>query len=141
MAHLPFLPEGLPSAHGLYDPANEHDACGIGLLANINNVKSHRIVKNFSCREVLVESNPRTKRSKNGHRNLQLRPACNLVLAVSLCCCNRAPIAPLARFVCRDNVLSRACSSQVLCCTATGTTPRTNGTKPVICAASHGAFA
>jgi glutamate synthase (NADPH/NADH) large chain len=38
------LPEGLPEAHGLYDPRNEHDACGIGLIANIHNVKSHRVV-------------------------------------------------------------------------------------------------
>ena len=37
-------PEGLPEAHGLYDPRNEHDACGIGLIANIHNVKSHRMV-------------------------------------------------------------------------------------------------
>ncbi len=40
-----FRPEGTPAAHGLYDPRNEHDACGIGLLANINNIKSHRVVK------------------------------------------------------------------------------------------------
>ena len=39
-----FLPEGMPQADGLYDPANEHDACGIGLIANINNIKSHAIV-------------------------------------------------------------------------------------------------
>ena len=39
-----FLPEGMKSAHGLYDPRNEHDACGIGLYANINNKKSHDIV-------------------------------------------------------------------------------------------------
>jgi glutamate synthase (NADPH/NADH) large chain len=45
MRHETFLlPEGLPSAHGLYDPRNEHDACGIGLLANIENKKSQRIV-------------------------------------------------------------------------------------------------
>ncbi|MFT3988142.1 glutamate synthase large subunit [Aestuariivirga sp.] len=37
-------PEGLPEAHGLYDPRNEHDACGIGLVANIHNVKAHRLV-------------------------------------------------------------------------------------------------
>jgi glutamate synthase (NADPH/NADH) large chain len=42
LSHL--LPEGLPGPHGLYDPRNEHDACGIGLLANIRNEKSHRIV-------------------------------------------------------------------------------------------------
>ncbi len=40
-----FRPEGVPEAFGLYDPKNEHDACGIGLLANINNIKSHRVVK------------------------------------------------------------------------------------------------
>jgi glutamate synthase (NADPH/NADH) large chain len=38
------LPEGLPEAHGLYDPRHEHDACGIGLIANINNLKSHKII-------------------------------------------------------------------------------------------------
>jgi len=26
---------GLPAAQGLYDPANEHDACGVGFIANI----------------------------------------------------------------------------------------------------------
>ena len=31
-------------AQALYDPANEHDACGVGLVANINNVASHEIV-------------------------------------------------------------------------------------------------
>lgn len=29
---------------GLYDPANEHDACGVGLLLNVNGKKSHQIV-------------------------------------------------------------------------------------------------
>ena len=35
---------GLPAKTGLYDPANEHDACGVGMIANINNVKSHRVI-------------------------------------------------------------------------------------------------
>ncbi|MFV2092264.1 MAG: glutamate synthase central domain-containing protein, partial [Hyphomicrobiales bacterium] len=35
----------LPPAHGLYDPANEHDSCGIGFVAHIKNVKSHKIVE------------------------------------------------------------------------------------------------
>ena len=30
---------------GLYDPKNEHDACGIGFVANIKNNRSHQIVK------------------------------------------------------------------------------------------------
>ncbi len=29
---------------GLYDPANEHDACGIGFVADIKNRKSHNII-------------------------------------------------------------------------------------------------
>ena len=36
---------GLPARQGLYDPANEHDACGIGFVANIKNVKSHDIIR------------------------------------------------------------------------------------------------
>jgi glutamate synthase (NADPH/NADH) large chain len=31
----------LPPKQGLYDPANEHDACGVGFVANIKGVKSH----------------------------------------------------------------------------------------------------
>ncbi|MFI3281398.1 MAG: glutamate synthase large subunit [Rikenellaceae bacterium] len=30
---------------GLYDPSYEHDACGVGLLANIRGVKSHEIIE------------------------------------------------------------------------------------------------
>lgn len=33
-----------PKAQGLYDPANEHDACGIGFVAHIKGEKSHEIV-------------------------------------------------------------------------------------------------
>ncbi|SEC14949.1 glutamate synthase large subunit [Paenibacillus sp. GP183] len=36
---------GLPPKQGLYDPQFEHDACGIGFVANIKGVKSHEIVK------------------------------------------------------------------------------------------------
>jgi glutamate synthase (NADPH/NADH) large chain len=36
---------GMPPKQGLYDPLNEHDACGIGFVANIKNRKSHEIVK------------------------------------------------------------------------------------------------
>jgi glutamate synthase domain-containing protein 1 len=30
---------------GLYDPANEHDACGVGFVAHIKGQKSHAIVQ------------------------------------------------------------------------------------------------
>ncbi|HEX5392744.1 MAG TPA: glutamate synthase central domain-containing protein, partial [Rhodocyclaceae bacterium] len=35
----------LPSRQGLYDPAQEHDACGVGFVAHIKNKKSHAIVE------------------------------------------------------------------------------------------------
>jgi len=36
---------GLPPAQGLYDPANEHDACGMGFVASIRGEKSHQIIE------------------------------------------------------------------------------------------------
>ncbi|MCX8086793.1 MAG: glutamate synthase large subunit [Rhodocyclaceae bacterium] len=33
-----------PRRQGLYDPAHEHDACGVGFVAHIKNQKSHAIV-------------------------------------------------------------------------------------------------
>lgn len=39
------LKSGRPVAQGLYNPANEHDACGIGFIANFKNAASHRIVE------------------------------------------------------------------------------------------------
>ena len=35
---------GLPPAQGLYDPAHEHDACGVGFVVDIKGRKSHGIV-------------------------------------------------------------------------------------------------
>ncbi len=36
---------GLPPRQGLYDPAYEHDACGLGFVANIRGLRSHAIVR------------------------------------------------------------------------------------------------
>jgi glutamate synthase domain-containing protein 2/glutamate synthase domain-containing protein 1/glutamate synthase domain-containing protein 3 len=36
---------GFPAPQGLYDPANEHDACGVGFVVNMYGRKSHRIVR------------------------------------------------------------------------------------------------
>ncbi|MDO8846034.1 glutamate synthase large subunit [Methylicorpusculum sp.] len=33
-----------PLSQGLYDPVNEHDACGVGFVCNIKNRKSHEII-------------------------------------------------------------------------------------------------
>src|SRR6202045_4787208 len=35
---------GLPVEQGLYDPRNEHDACGIGFVVNIQGEQSHEII-------------------------------------------------------------------------------------------------
>ncbi len=37
-------PGGLPPAQGLYDPAHEHDACGVGFVVDMKGRKSHAIV-------------------------------------------------------------------------------------------------
>ena len=34
-----------PNQMGLYDSANEHDACGVGMIVNIHGKKSHDIVE------------------------------------------------------------------------------------------------
>ncbi len=39
------LKSGLPPAQGLYDPAYEHDACGIGFVASLRCEKSHEIIR------------------------------------------------------------------------------------------------
>ena len=38
------MENGLPKKQGLYDPQFEHDACGIGCIANIKGKKSHSII-------------------------------------------------------------------------------------------------
>ena len=37
--------QALPAKQGLYDPRNEHDACGVGFVVDIKGRKSHRIVE------------------------------------------------------------------------------------------------
>jgi len=37
--------QALPDRQGLYDPANEHDACGVGFVAHVKGQKSHSIVE------------------------------------------------------------------------------------------------
>jgi glutamate synthase (ferredoxin) len=38
------MPEGLPQQRGLYEPRFEHDACGIGFVAQLSGAPSHDIV-------------------------------------------------------------------------------------------------
>src|SRR5258705_8973888 len=41
-----------PEKQGLYDPAFEHDACGVGFVVNIKGHKSHSIIRN--ALEILI---------------------------------------------------------------------------------------
>ena len=38
-------PYGFPPEQGLYSPAHEHDACGMGFVVNVRGHKSHDIIK------------------------------------------------------------------------------------------------
>ena len=43
--NLQHLPSDFPpQRQGLYDPAHEHDACGLGFIAHIKGKKSHAII-------------------------------------------------------------------------------------------------
>ena len=33
-----------PGPQGLYNPANEHDACGVAMVAKLDNIPSHRVI-------------------------------------------------------------------------------------------------
>ncbi|NIP86129.1 MAG: hypothetical protein GTO03_11405, partial [Planctomycetales bacterium] len=37
-------PNGRPPRRGLYDPALEHDSCGVGFVAHIKGQQSHQIL-------------------------------------------------------------------------------------------------
>ncbi|MEV0095609.1 glutamate synthase large subunit [Streptomyces sp. NPDC050738] len=37
--------EGRPAQQGMYDPRNEHDACGVGFVATLTGVASHELVE------------------------------------------------------------------------------------------------
>ncbi len=45
-------PSGFPAAQGLYDPGNEHDACGVGFICNLHGKRSHDIIHH--ALEILV---------------------------------------------------------------------------------------
>ena len=57
----------LPRQQGLYNPHNEKDACGVGLLVNINGIKSHQLVeKGLQVLENMVHRGAEGADSKTG---------------------------------------------------------------------------
>ncbi len=57
------MQQRLPKSQGLYDPANEHDNCGIGFVANIKGGKSNEIIRRGL--EVLVNMTHRGAESSD----------------------------------------------------------------------------
>ena len=43
--HAAIGPSGFPVAQGLYNPAYEHDNCGIGFVAHVEGRRSHRTLQ------------------------------------------------------------------------------------------------
>lgn len=52
----------LNNKQGLYDPANEHDACGVGLVVNVHGGKSHGIVE--SALKILENMRHRVRKER-----------------------------------------------------------------------------
>src|SRR5438067_2005396 len=42
---MPTRVAGLPPAQGLYDPAHEHDGCGMGFVAHLRGARSHDVMR------------------------------------------------------------------------------------------------
>ena len=61
---------GLPKRQGLYDPAFERDACGVGFVANIKGQPSHEIIEKGI--EVLVNLTHRGASGSDPARCLHL---------------------------------------------------------------------
>ena len=61
---LAHFAKGLPPKQGLYDPACERDACGVGFIANLDGRKSHRII--FDALDILCKL---THRGATSHDN------------------------------------------------------------------------
>lgn len=47
----------LPQAQGLYDPQNEHEACGVGFIVAIDGQRSHKVIKLFYFNCSLLSQN------------------------------------------------------------------------------------
>ena len=65
-------PMGLPERQGLYDPRNEHDACGVGFVANIKGRKSHDIIAPGAADPGQPRPSRRGRRRPAGRRRRRL---------------------------------------------------------------------
>ena len=108
-----------PPAQGMYDPTNEHDACGVGFVAHIKGKKSHSIVeqgltilKNLNHRGavgadpkasdgagVLLQIPDRFFREELGKQGLKLPPAGQYGVGMVF-----LPRDPASRFACEYEI-------------------------------------
>ncbi|MCU0972976.1 MAG: glutamate synthase subunit alpha, partial [Burkholderiales bacterium] len=111
--------EFLPAPQGLYDPRNEHDACGVGFVAHIKGAKSHDIVeqglqllKNLTHRGavgadplagdgagILIQLPDRFFRSEMARQGVALPPPGEY--GVGMCF---LPQEPASRLACEDEI-------------------------------------
>ena len=64
----------IPKAQGLYDPAHEHDACGVGFVVNIKGERSHDIVAQGLAGARQPDASRRV-RMRSAHRRRRRNPA------------------------------------------------------------------
>ncbi|MFN0041375.1 MAG: glutamate synthase-related protein [Burkholderiales bacterium] len=109
----------VPGRQGLYDPANEHDACGVGFVAHVKGRKSHSIVeqgltilKNLTHRGAvgwdpklsdgagcLIQIPDRFLREEMAGRGIQLPPAGQYGVGMVF-----LPRDPASRFACEYEI-------------------------------------
>lgn len=46
------MPWEAPGKQGLYDPQNEHEACGVGFIVAIDGKRSHKVIITFFIRDL-----------------------------------------------------------------------------------------
>ena len=70
----------LPPKSGLYDPAQERDACGVGFVADIKGTASHKIVRSSSLTRTCLKNSgsrngsPRVPCSRNAQSTSRTAP-------------------------------------------------------------------
>ena len=67
----PIFDPGFPAAQGLYDPRNEHDACGVGFIADMKNRKSHDDRREGPRDPAQPRPSRRGRRRSQGRRRLR----------------------------------------------------------------------
>ena len=71
--HTSELHTRTPQPQGLYHPRNEHDACGMGLVASIRGERSHDIIRKGL--EVLINlDSSRRRRLRSGDGRWRRHP-------------------------------------------------------------------